>query len=464
VQPTLGLIVVVSSLEESARKAPAILAQASDILSKEGLRLVSPALVDSATAARAAAAHIHEVDAVCVVAATWSEDFMVQDLLAHLEPQVPIVAWALPGLHSGSLCGTQQLCCMLKESGYDYRFVYGELANRAARDRLMAVVWACAAQRALRRSRVGRIGSRMVGMTPVAVDEIELRSVLGPRLIERSKEWLTAQAEAADPVEAEEVWRKACGAVGRVNVPDSEGLIAARYYLALRDFVYSNEINAFTVECFPQLMGRVCLPIALLAAEDVVGACEGDVNSAVAMRILAWFTDGPVHNADLLQDDPVENTVTFSHCGSGAFCLANCREDIVLDSCRLMNVGVTGQYPGRSGRVTLVNLVGRRGTYRLGIASGQAVPTELVFPGNPVKVRLDVPVEQFLEDIADDGLGHHWMIGEGDAVEALLAFARLRHIQICEPGAHPLVRPAAAPAREPRAQTIGLADGTGGQR
>jgi L-fucose isomerase-like protein len=358
----------------------------------------------------------------------------VQDILATMGESPPVVAWALPGLHTGSLCGTQQLCCVLKELGYAYRFVYGDLENAATQSRVLAVSQAAAARRALRRTRVGRIGARLPGMTEVAVSEVALRAVLGPRLVERPLEWLTSQADAADAKEAERVWERARGDAGRVAVPDSAGLLAARYYLALREFIRDEELTAFTVECYPGLMGQVCLPIALLAEEDVVGACEGDVNSAVGMRLLSWFSDGPVHNTDLLADDPEENTIIFSHCGSGAFCLASSRDEVVLDCCRLMDKGVTVQYPGRPGRVTGVNLVGPGGDYRLGVFGGEAVPTELVFPGNPVKVRLDVPVLGLLEGVAEEGLGHHWMIGEGDATPALLEFGRLAGIPVFQPG------------------------------
>jgi L-arabinose isomerase len=271
-------------------------------------------------------------------------------------------------------------------------------------------------------------------MAEVAVDEMALRAVLGPRLVERPLEWLVNKAESADANEAETVWERARRNAGRVAVPDKAGLQAACYYLALREFTRDEELSAFTVECYPELMGQVCLPIALLAEEDVVGACEGDVNSAVAMRLLSWFAGGPVHNTDLLADDPEENTIVFSHCGSGAFCLAASQDDIVLDSCRLMYEGVTVQYPGRPGRVTGVNLVGPSGDYRLGLFGGDAVPTELVFPGNPVKVRLDVPVADFLEGVAEAGLGHHWMIGEGDALPAFREFGRLTGIPVFQPG------------------------------
>ncbi|MCL5104311.1 MAG: hypothetical protein M1133_09380 [Armatimonadetes bacterium] len=437
-QPSIGLIVVVSTPEVGSEHAPAILRQVTDVFKEAELHVVAPAVVRDASSARAAGATFQDVDAICVVAATWSEDFLVQDILSAMRSPVPVIAWGLPGLHAGSLCGTQQLCCVLKELGYTYRFVFGELIDRSALSRVIAFSQAAAAQRILRKTRVGRVGSRMKGMAEVSVDELELRSVLGPRLVEKGLDWLAKEVESANSADADKIWRRVRGIAGLSKVSDVDGILAARYYLALRNLVRTEELSAFTVECYPDLMGCVCLPIALLAAEDVVGACEGDVNSAVAMRLLSWFTGSPVHNTDLLTYDREENTFSFGHCGSGAFCLANCHDDIILDSCRLTDAGVTVHYPGRPGRVTLINLVGRHGTYRFGAAVGEAIRTELVFPGNPVKVRLEVPISEFLDDVADAGLGHHWMIGYGNVLPTLLEFGRLTGIPVHVPGLRPL--------------------------
>jgi L-fucose isomerase-like protein len=433
-QPTIALIVTLSPLEVGADQAPVILERARASLAECGLHVAYAGIVDTAQAARECAVSLPPVDAICVIAATWTEDYLVQDLLAALPAPVPVIAWGLPGLHTGSLCGTQQLCCVLKELGYAYRFVYGEVDNPAVIARVRAVVVASAAIRALKGGRVGRIGGRMAGMAEVAVDEMELRRLFGLRLVERGLGWLAEAADHADADEAARCWQSVCARAGQVNVPDAEGIAAMRYYLALQSFIHEEAVCALTVECYPALMGRVCLPFSLLAEEGVVGACEGDVNAAVAMRILADLSGTPVHNTDLLADDPDLNTIVFAHCGSGALCLAECRAAIALNSCRLMDVGVTPHFPGRPGRVTLLNLVGRAGTYRLGVLTGIAVPTEVVFPGNPVKVRLDVLVAAVLDDIADAGLGHHWMIAEGDHAAALSEFGRLLGVPVHYPG------------------------------
>lgn len=432
--PKIGLVVTVSEMEVGAEHAQDILREVAENLNSSGLVIVAPVVVANAASACAAATRFQGVDAICAVAATWSEDHHIQDLLAYMNEPVPVIAWALPGLHTGSLCGTQQLCCVLKELGYYYKFVYGHASDPAAVAKVRAMSFASSAKRALRFSRIARIGARMAGMAEVAVDELEMRSIFGVRLIERGLNWLKEKVDAVDPAQATEQWHAVCSLAARVNVPDDEGLLAMKHYLALRDFVREEDVNALTIECYPRLMGRVCVPMALLAEEGVVGACEGDVNGALAMRLLSWFTEKPVHNTDILADYPDENAAVFSHCGSGAFCLSGNKCDVVLDSCRLSNIGVTVHYPGRPGRVTLVNLVGRKGTYRLSVVCGEAMETELVFPGNPVKVRLDVPMDAFLDDVAELGLGHHWMIGEGDACAHLTEFGRLTGIPVHNPG------------------------------
>lgn len=422
--PAIALVVLRSPLEVGAEQAPEILARASAVLESAGLCVVAPAVLDSARAARAAAAAMRDADVICAIAATWTEDYLVQDLLAALPAPVPVVAWALPGVETGSLCGTQQLCCVLKELDHPYRFLYGEVDDPAALAKLREVAGAATLRRLLRGARIGRVGGRLAGMAEVAVDELALRKTFGVRLVERGLGWLNETANQADEGTAAARWAALCARAGATNVPAAEGIAALRYYDALRAFVDEEELCALTVECYPSLMGRVCLPFALLGEEGIPGACEGDVNAALAMRLLGWLADAPVHNTDLLADDRAENTIVFAHCGSGALCLAEGRDAIALNSCRLMDVGVTAHFTGRPGRVTLLNLVGRQGTTRMSVLTGEAVPTAMVFPGNPVKVRLDAPLPAVLETIADFGLGHHWMIAEGDHAGALREFGR----------------------------------------
>lgn len=187
------------------------------------------------------------------------------------------------------------------------------------------------------------------------------------------------------------------------------------------------------MECYPELMGEVCLAYSLLSEQGIPCSCEGDVNSLVSMLVLYLLTETPVHNTDLLTPYEEENSILFSHCGSGGFSLAENSKLISLSPVRLANRGVCVLFPARAGEVTLVNLVGRRGTYRMCIVEGEALPTKMLFAGNPVKVKLPIPVKEFLQIIADNGFGHHWMIGYGNVKEEIEMFCRLVGLRYVSP-------------------------------
>jgi L-arabinose isomerase len=61
----------------------------------------------------------------------------------------------------------------------------------------------------------------------------------------------------------------------------------------------------------------------------------------------------------------------------------------------------------------------------MGILSGEAVRTGMIFSGNPLKVRFDSDYRHVLSWIAQEGLGHHWMVVYGDFREQLVDLASM---------------------------------------
>lgn len=141
-------------------------------------------------------------------------------------------------------------------------------------------------------------------------------------------------------------------------------------------------LEGFCVKCYPGYMGKICLGYSLLSEEGIVCGCEGDVNNTVSMKILYELTGQPIHNTDLLYLDQELNTILFSHCGSGGFSIADKNENIHLGAVRLANSGVCALFPAKPGRVTLANLIGRKGTFRMSVMTGDAITSGMEFPGN----------------------------------------------------------------------------------
>lgn len=425
-RPKVGFFMLCHSSEEGREEAPQLFQRALLRLKKLNLDVIAAdEIVENEKSASEVAEKFKEadIDVICVAEGTWSSDYLVLDILEKVD--VPIITWGLPGIRKGSLCGIQQLDCVLTELKKPYKFIYGNADKRKPYERIESYAKAASLRKTLREVRLGMVGYRIKGMTEVTFDELELKSLFGPYIVHFGLNELKDETNNVPDEKAEKLWRKVKEMVGKVNVEKREGLNSVRIYLTLKKWVKEGGLSGLAVECYPNFMGQVCLAYSLLSEEGIPGSCEGDVNSLVAMFLLYSLTGIPVHNTDLLTVYPKDNSILFSHCGSGAFSLAQDKEQINLSPVRLANKGLCVLFPGRSGKVTLVNLVGRKDTYRMCIVSGEAVRTEMVFAGNPVRVKILISVNEFLEIVAQKGFGHHWMIGYGDVKEELQNFCEL---------------------------------------
>jgi L-fucose isomerase-like protein len=424
----LGLIAVASPLEMGAGDALALLARLEEAFRAPGSPPIETAgrmvVTGSAAAVVAGRAFYDQrVDAVVAIAASWFEDYLVLDLLE--ECSVPVVAWARPGMETGALCGMQQLCFMLKQLGRPYLFLFDEPAAGDAAVRARAFIAAAGLARQLRRARIGHLGHRVEGMTETTAHELALKRTFGPRVVGLDTQGFLERAAQVDVLPLATDWQALGGQVGRVTATAEAGIASLQVVHALRATVAELGLSAVSIGCYPHLMGKVCLAASLLGEEGVPVACEGDVNAALGMLMLTRLTSQPVHNTDLLDPISAENAIVFSHCGSGGFSLAESPAEITLGPVRLMEHGLCCLFPARPGPVTLLNIVPALGGHRMAALHGEAIVTDMVFPGNPLRVRFREDYRAILAWIADQGLGHHWMAAYGDLRRPLADLAAM---------------------------------------
>lgn len=406
----LGLAVVASPLEIGADQAPVLLKELQESLGASGkLDLCSYGVVGVAADAVQAGRQFYDerVHAICIIAASWFEDYLILDMLEECD--VPIILWGKPGMETGSLCGTQQAGFMLKQLAKPYKLLFGELDSEPELGRLLAYTSAAAVRYGLRRARIGYLGHRVEGMTETTGHELALKKIFGPRIVGMDSQVFLDGVAQMDSQIVQEQWGKIKNQVGGVKCRDEDGLESLRVYAHLRSIIEEEKLNAVAVGCYPHLMGKVCLAASLLGEEGIPLACEGDVNGALGMMILTWLTSEPVHNTDLLDPIPEDNAIIFSHCGSGGFSLAKNDSEIILAPVRLMDRGICCLFTAKPGPVTLVNIIPTIDCYEIGVMEGNAVETDMVFPGNPLKVCFESDYREILSWIADEGFGHHWM-------------------------------------------------------
>lgn len=455
--PNIGLIALAGQYEVGFSETPALLERVGAQLDKSGCNFssninsnfssnignntscniscnvniikVDEIIYDGASLAKAVnELKNREIDVLCVCVGTWSEDHHLLDLLDYINK--PVILWAFPATDTGSLCGVQQICCVLKELGRKYFYVYGQPEDNEVLKEITEISKAVALSNCLKRVKIGTIGGRIKGMTEIAFDELELKDKTGVRIVNLDEDELITAYNCADNNQALEYWNKFKSGAGKVTSGDCFGIDAARYYMAMKSLIKDYSLEGLCIKCYPRFMGKVCLGYSVLSEEGIVCGCEGDVNNTVSMKILYELTGQPVHNTDLLYPDTGLNTILFSHCGSGGFSIAKTKEEIHLGPVRLADSGVCTLFPAKPGKVTLINLVGRKGTLRMSVILGNAVECGMEFPGNPLKVYFDKPVLEINRQIAAEGIGHHWMGGYGDVTKEIEHFCSINEIRL----------------------------------
>ncbi|MBQ3425466.1 MAG: hypothetical protein IJH38_09735 [Clostridia bacterium] len=381
---------------------------------------------------RQAAARLKDADpdVLLICVATWSEDHHQLDLLSYVDK--PVIIRAYPARETGSLCCAHQIGAVFTDIGKACEFVYGDPDSADCALRTRRIATACALVRRMNRVRVGAIGGRVKGMTEIAYDEFAIKQKLGPRIVNLDETEMLQKVEAMSDAQAEALLAERGEMLKGCKVVSSrkDMLESARYYGALRQLVDEYDLEALSVKCYTTYMGKVCLGYSILAEEGVMSACEGDVTSAVSMKLLYELSDLPVNNTDLLYLDESENSILFSHCGSSGFSIAD--GEIELTPVRLAETGVCCRFLMKQGTVTALNICGHGDLLRMSVMVGQAIPCGMEFPGNPVKIRFEKDVNQINREIMNNGIGHHWMVGYGDYREELRHFCKLKGIRLFE--------------------------------
>jgi L-arabinose isomerase len=354
-----------------------------------------------------------QVDCVLAVITTFVPDYFITELLAACDK--PVFLWCVEREMSciSVVCGPL-ITATLFNLEKRYALHGADLDDAATREELLTFARAAMLVRVLRTARVGFCGGRCPIMLSLSVDEVAIERHLGMAVVNIPIEEFYDLEKRIPEKEAGRYWADIKARVGRVTAQDADGMQASRYYLAAKQLVEKNRLDALSLNCFPQLKSKICLGMARLNDAGIAAACEGDLHSTILMHALSCLTGRPAFNGDWLRMYPEEREVLFSHCGAGAFGLADSPKSVCLQCSIETQDGLAVCYATRMrGPVTLANLMVGPAGLRLACLAGEAVETDLQYEGTPLKVRFAENPNTILQRIARCGAGHHWNGAEG---------------------------------------------------
>lgn len=217
----IGLVSIAGEYEVGFNETPALLKSAEKQLASCGFNVITAnEVIYNDKTVEIAKKHFktYDIDVLCVCVGTWSEDHNLLDLMEDLD--VPVILWAFPAVDTGSLCGVQQICCVLKELNRQYFYVYGVADDKKVIKEIGEISRAVALINKLRYTKIGSVGGRIKGMTEIAFDEFELKEKTGVRIINIDSDELKNSYEDSCIDEAIKYWQNIKKNVGKTTSKD----------------------------------------------------------------------------------------------------------------------------------------------------------------------------------------------------------------------------------------------------
>lgn len=434
-QPRLGVVVTTWSHEDGATYAAQLPAEFPRYVPAGQLELVVyPTCLETESDIPNIVQFFSDktIDALCLIPGNFTLDHVMPLMAQALG--LPTLLWGLPTREAwGALVCMHQTTFAFKELGLPFRLVVGELGDNRVWERALPFLRGAALLRRMKGMRIGLMGWRAQGMSDMVFDELALRETFGAQVVNLELTRYVRMSRGLAEEQVGTVWNELRPGFDTTDLPDEVGRFGVRSLLAMKQLAAEENLRAITLECFPEHLGEPCLGCSLLNDDGIAAPCEADVTASIPMTAGWLLTGEATFHADLIVADMDKNSAVMGHCGNLPYKLA-------ADSKRVKLFPMPGHYgpstfgPNisatmKSGPVTAVNLVGRRGNMRMAFLEGEAVPYELEFPGSWTKVKFGFDLADALEGLGNAGYGHHWSIVQGHVGRELDEWCNLLKIE-----------------------------------
>ncbi|MBQ7403816.1 MAG: hypothetical protein IJW05_10290 [Lentisphaeria bacterium] len=362
---------------------------------------------------------------------------------------IPVVLWSMPEpdpqggrLQNNSFCAANMNAHHMWRLHIPYFHVHAEPGTEKAVALLKQAIRVARAMKMLQRMRIGLIGGRVPGFYTSCCSEMLLRRKLGPevKIITQHELFTTAEQLTPEEVQAAEDTILSDAPCHPTDGP-REGQLekSARLFGAVKKLKEKFLVDTFAMRCWPEVILNdlygiaVCSTIGHLTNHGFLTACEGDVYGAVMMRIGQIISDDYPFFCDLIVAEG-EYGVAW-HCGAAPCKLCKpgfqpelrCSATVEGGGVK----GVTNEFPLKPGRVTLARLGETRDGegFRMLIATGTGLDTDLFVRGNPLKIKFDAGCDAIRNEVINNGWEHHYALMYGDQADALADLCRNMDIE-----------------------------------
>jgi len=351
----------------------------------------------------------------------------------------PIVLWATPEKPDGdlvsscSLVGTHLFASLAARFDVPFEVVSGAPDDEKTMAEIDRSVRSTAAVSRLGSAKVGLIGYHAPGFINMHADPTVVSRYLGAELYHTGQQDLLNAMEALDENAVDDDLAATIGlGLPIVDMDPAELKTQSRYYLAIKEMMETESLDALALRCWPELPNLTgqwpYLALVRLTDEGYNVTMEGDVDGALGMLLMRNLAIEPGFLTDWLEHDAT--TITTWHGGGTPACLAEPQgSEHGRSIARHFNSNkpaVVDGWVAPDQPVTIMRIWSSPDGYRLMAREGNtAAPTRHLRGTNGV-VELDGDNAHDLFDLCcHAGMPHHLTVAPGHHARTLVKAARV---------------------------------------
>jgi L-arabinose isomerase len=337
-------------------------------------------------------------------------------------------------LHHEGVCCIPEYAGTLVELGKPFRTRTGHFEDERFWNEVMSDCAGAAAAQRFKTLNFGVIGKTYDGMTDMPIDEHRLLKTTG-RLLDRPEvEEIENEfcAVTPDQLDAMFIQLREMYDVD-ASVSNDHLRFSAQVAIAFDQVINRHGIHAFGYywwgekEFITQLRAQSALAVSRLTALGFPGVTEGDVKTAMAMKIMDLLGAGGMF-VEFFSMDFNDNFFLVGHDGPSNINVAESKAKLqhlaIHHGKSGHGLGIDFNIP--KGPVTLLNLTqfAAGGRFKLIYSVGEALRGDILNIGNPnCRVRVRLPIHEFMDAWCQQGPSHHVALGLGDKSQELKCFA-----------------------------------------
>jgi len=310
-------------------------------------------------------------------------------------------------LHN-SLPASLEILSFLNAEGINGKILHGEM------EELVAEIEELAEYKKVRdniaSARLGVIGQPSDWLIGSQIDYEHATHHWGTEFVDIELDQVYQALEKVDTAKAKRIAADFLENAAEIVESNAADLVdASKIYLALKEVIKKNDLDALTIRCFDivtELNTTGCLALALLNNEGLVSGCEGDIPAAFTMFLAHQLTGQMPFMANPAAIDKNKDEILFAHCTVAT----DISSDYIIRSHFETGIGVGIQGILEKGPVTVFK-IGGAGLEQYFVAEGEII--ENMDSPNACRTQLKISLPQSSDYFLNDAIGNHHLIIPG---------------------------------------------------